>query len=72
MEKRGGAGEPRGRAPRRKERRADEDGNDDPDDDDGGERAPRSGAADAPRLKDGWTEKCEWSDGRIDAWEEER
>lgn len=64
--KEGGAGDaPRGRGPRRKMRRADDDGKDNEDND--GERVLRSGAADAARFKDGWTEKRGWSDGGKEA-----
>ena len=64
-EKTGGVGEaPRGRAPRRNVRRGPDAGNDDAgDDDDNGERLLRSGAADAARPKEGWTENCRESDG---------
>jgi hypothetical protein len=67
----GGAGDvPKGRAPRRNVRRAADAGRDDDDDDDG-ERVLRSGAADAVRLRWGWTGKEVGSDGGNEARDEE-
>jgi hypothetical protein len=68
----GAGGTPRARAPRRNVRRADDDGNDDDDDDDNGERELRSGAADAARLKVGWTGAGGASEGGKEARKEER